>query len=89
MNWLSSGGVEADIIDELCQEPIESRSIDPGHKFLQVCFDTMKQEKAERGKDGTCGSRQTLAFAVGGRYEFELKSFEAGQDGEASDHRLG
>jgi hypothetical protein len=67
MNWLISGVLKPTYI--LCRQPVESRGIDPGHKFLQVFVDAIKEEKPERGKDRTCGWRRTLVFPVGRRYK--------------------
>jgi hypothetical protein len=87
-------GVEVNIIEERDLQQVESRGIDPGHKVLQVFVDPFEPKLGESGKDRYRASwrRWTSAFLVRTRLrgvESKDKSFEAGQQGEASDHRLG
>jgi hypothetical protein len=37
-------GVEVNIIEELCQQPVESRGVDLGQKFLQVFIYTFERK---------------------------------------------
>jgi hypothetical protein len=85
-------GVEVNIIEECNQQLVESRGINPGHKVLQVFVDPFEPKKSESGKDRVSWRRWTSAFLVRTRLrgvEGKAKFFKAGQQGEASDHRLG
>src|SRR5450631_649322 len=85
-------GVEVKIIKERDRQPVESRGVDPGQKVLQVFVDPFEPKLRESGKDRASWRRWTSAFLVRTRLrgvELKGKSFEAGQQGEASDHRLG
>jgi hypothetical protein len=85
-------GVEVDIIEEPGRQLVESRGIDLGHKFLQVFVYSFEIETRESGENKASWRRWTLAFLVGKGlrgFEIKVKFFEAGQHGEASDHRLG
>jgi len=71
---------------------VEERGIDPGHEVFQVFTDTFEFEICESGKDSACQWRRMSVFRVRarlGRLEFEDKSFELCQRGEAGDDLLG
>jgi hypothetical protein len=75
-------GVEVNVIEENCRQPVQSRGIDPGNKFLQVFVDPFERERRESGEDRATWRRRTSAFLVRGRLrgvELKIKFFEAGQ----------
>jgi hypothetical protein len=83
---------EVNIVEERDRQQVESRGIDPGHKVLQVFVDPFERKPRESGKDRASWRRWTSCFLVRTRLrgvEAKAKVFEAGQQGEASDHRLG
>jgi hypothetical protein len=84
--------VEVNVMEGSYQQPVKSRGIDPGHKFLQVFVDPFERERLDSGEDKASWRNWRSAFLVRGRLrgvELKFKFFEAGQHGEASDHRLG
>ena len=50
-------GVEVDIIEKRCEQPVESRGIDPGDEVLRVFVDPFERETGESGK-GRAGWRR-------------------------------
>jgi hypothetical protein len=60
--------VEVDIIEERCQQQVESRGIDSGHKFLQLFLYPFERKDPESGEDGASCRRWTSAFLVRRRF---------------------
>ena len=66
--------------------------VDLGHGVLQIFSSSFETQHSENREEGVCLWRRTSAVPVGATWRgFELNGecFEAGQHGEASDHRLG
>ena len=71
---------------------VEQRGIDLGLEDLQIFGSSFETRHSENREEGACLWRRTSAVPVGATWRgFELNDecFEAGQHGEAGDHRLG
>ena len=71
---------------------VELRSIDSGNNVFQVLVVATEPEAGESGEDNGSERRWMSVFSVILRprgSEFKIKSFEACQSGQGSDHSLG
>ena len=84
--------VEIDLIEEKYRKVFKFGDVDASHEVLQIFANPFESKIHESGEDRTFWWRETSDFRVrmrSGGSEFKIKCFEAGQCGEASDHRLG
>jgi hypothetical protein len=71
---------------------VEKRGINPGYKFIQIIPDPFEVQIGKNGKEDASLRRRTSAVPVRATsrgFEFNGETFETGQRGQASDHRLG
>ena len=84
--------VEIDLVEENYIKVFEFGDVDASHEVLQIFASPFETKIHESGEDRMFWWRDTSDFPIrmGSRgSEFKVKFFEAGQCGEASDHRLG
>ena len=58
-------GTEVNIIEELYQQLVDLRGIDPGHKFFQVFVGPFEPKSRESGEDKASWQKWRLGFQVG------------------------
>jgi hypothetical protein len=70
---------------------VEKRGINPGYKLVQIFPDPFEVQVSKDGKEDASLWRRTSTTPVRATlrgFEFNGETFETGQRGQASDHRL-